>query len=45
MATKRVLIVDDAMIIRKRIREIAQEAGWQVAGDGNSAGEMVLSAS
>ena len=32
MAAKRVLIVDDALIMRKRIKEIAEEAGWQVAG-------------
>jgi two-component system chemotaxis response regulator CheY len=30
---KRLLIVDDALIMRKRIREIAEEAGWQVAGE------------
>ena len=29
MATNRVLIVDDALIIRKRIKEVAQEAGWE----------------
>lgn len=28
----RVLIVDDALIIRQRIQEIAEEAGWEVAG-------------
>ncbi len=33
MSEKRVLIVDDALIMRKRIREIAEEAGWQVAGE------------
>ncbi|AMV35410.1 Chemotaxis protein CheY [Pirellula sp. SH-Sr6A] len=31
--TKRVLIVDDAMIMRMRIREAAIEAGWEVAAE------------
>ena len=30
---KRVLIVDDAMIMRMRIREIALDSGWEVAGE------------
>ncbi len=30
---KRVLIVDDALIIRKRIKEIAEQCGWEVAGE------------
>ena len=30
---KRVLIVDDALIIRKRIREIAEQSGWEVVGE------------
>ena len=30
---KRVLIVDDALIMRKRIRDIAERAGWEVAGE------------
>jgi two-component system chemotaxis response regulator CheY len=33
MEEKRVLIVDDALIMRKRIRQIAEEAGWQIAGE------------
>jgi two-component system chemotaxis response regulator CheY len=41
METKRVLIVDDALIMRKRIREIAEEAGWQVAGEANDGQEAV----
>jgi two-component system chemotaxis response regulator CheY len=39
----RLLIVDDAMIMRLRIREIAVQAGWEVVGeaaDGNQAVEM-----
>ena len=31
--TGRILIVDDALIMRKRIRDIALEAGWEVAGE------------
>ena len=30
---KRLLIVDDALIMRKRIREIAELAGWEIAGE------------
>jgi two-component system chemotaxis response regulator CheY len=30
---KRVLIVDDALIMRMRIREIALDAGWEIAGE------------
>ena len=41
MAAKRVLIVDDALIIRKRIKEIAEEAGWQVAGEAKDGEEAV----
>jgi two-component system chemotaxis response regulator CheY len=33
METKRLLIVDDAMLMRKRIREIAELAGWEIAGE------------
>ncbi|MEM9658514.1 MAG: response regulator [Planctomycetota bacterium] len=43
MSAKRLLIVDDALIMRKRIREIAEAAGWQIAGeasDGEQAIEM-----
>ena len=38
---KRVLIVDDALIIRQRIKEIAEEAGWQVAGEATDGEEAV----
>ena len=31
--TNRVLIVDDAMIMRLRIREIAEQSGWEVVGE------------
>ena len=33
METKRLLIVDDALLMRKRIREIAEQAGWEIAGE------------
>ena len=42
MGAKRVLIVDDALIMRKRIKEIAEEAGWQVAGEARDGEEAVV---
>ena len=30
---KRLLVVDDALIMRMRIRDIAREAGWDVVGE------------
>ena len=33
MDRKRLLIVDDALIIRKRIRQIAESSGWEVAAE------------
>jgi two-component system chemotaxis response regulator CheY len=41
ISAKRVLIVDDALIMRKRIKEIAEEAGWQVAGEAKDGREAV----
>jgi two-component system chemotaxis response regulator CheY len=38
---KRVLIVDDALIMRKRIREIAERAGWEVVGEASNGEEAV----
>src|SRR5579871_4613388 len=38
---KRVLIVDDAMIMRMRIKEIARDAGWEIAGEGTNGEEGV----
>jgi two-component system chemotaxis response regulator CheY len=38
---KRLLIVDDALIMRRRIREIAEEAGWVVAGEAKNGAEAV----
>ncbi len=39
---KRLLIVDDALIMRKRIKEIAQKAGWEVAGEAADGVEALL---
>jgi two-component system chemotaxis response regulator CheY len=41
MGAKRVLIVDDALIIRKRIKEIAEAAGWEVAAEAQDGEEAV----
>lgn len=44
--SNKLLIVDDAMIMRLRIREIAMQAGWEVVGEaanGNQAVEMFRS--
>ena len=39
---KRVLVVDDAMIMRMRIKEIAKEAGWEIAGEASDGAEAIL---
>lgn len=41
MTSKRVLIVDDALIIRARIKEIATAAGWQIAAEAKDGQEAV----
>ena len=41
MGAKRVLIVDDTLIMRKRIKDIAEEAGWQIAGEAKDGEEAV----
>lgn len=41
MEAKRVLVVDDALIIRNRITQIAEEAGWKIAGQAHD-GEEAL---
>jgi len=38
---RRLLIVDDALIMRTRIRDIAQESGWEVAGEARDGVEAV----
>ncbi|WP_435009908.1 response regulator [Tundrisphaera lichenicola] len=37
----RLLVVDDAMIMRKLIRDVAIEAGWEVAGEARNGAEAV----
>lgn len=37
----RLMIVDDAMIIRHRIREIALAAGWEIVGEAASGAQAV----
>jgi two-component system chemotaxis response regulator CheY len=37
----RLLVVDDAMIMRKLIRDVAVEAGWEVAGEAGNGAEAV----
>lgn len=41
--TKKILVVDDALIIRKMISDLARECGWEIAGeakDGQEAFEI-----
>lgn len=38
---KRLLIVDDAIIMRMRIKDIAREAGWEIAGEAANGEEAV----
>jgi two-component system chemotaxis response regulator CheY len=38
---KRLLVVDDAMLMRKLIRDVAVEAGWEVAGEAANGREAV----
>ena len=38
---KRLLVVDDAMLMRKLIRDVAAEAGWEVAGEAKNGLEAV----
>ena len=38
---KRVLIVDDALIMRKRIADIARRAGWEIAGEASNGAEAL----
>lgn len=37
--SKRVLVVDDALIMRMRIKEIALDAGWEIAGEATNGEE------
>jgi two-component system chemotaxis response regulator CheY len=38
---KRLLVVDDALFMRKLIRGVAVEAGWEVAGEAGNGEEAV----
>jgi two-component system chemotaxis response regulator CheY len=38
---KRLLVVDDALLMRKMIRDVAVEAGWEVAGEAANGAEAV----
>jgi two-component system chemotaxis response regulator CheY len=38
---KRLLVVDDALLMRKMICEVAREAGWEVAGEARNGAEAV----
>ena len=38
---KRLLVVDDAMLMRKIIRDVASEAGWLVVGEARDGQEAV----
>jgi two-component system chemotaxis response regulator CheY len=37
----RLLVVDDAMIMRKMIKDVAVEAGWEVAGEAGNGADAV----
>ncbi|MCY2964662.1 MAG: response regulator [Planctomycetota bacterium] len=39
--SKRLLIVDDAVIMRMRIRDIARAAGWEIAGEATNGQEAI----
>jgi two-component system, chemotaxis family, chemotaxis protein CheY len=41
MSGKRLLVVDDAMLMRRLIRSVAAEAGWEVAGEAKNGAEAV----
>jgi len=38
---KRLLVVDDALLMRKILRDVAQEAGWEVVGEASNGLEAV----
>lgn len=40
-ARKRILVVDDAMIMRAIIKDIATKAGWEIAGEATNGSECV----
>ena len=40
-STKRLLVVDDAMIMRAIIKDTARHAGWEIAGEAKNGAEAV----
>ena len=40
-STKRLLVVDDAMIMRAIIKDTAKKAGWEIAGEATNGAEAV----
>lgn len=40
-AAKRLLVVDDAMIMRAIIKDTARQAGWEIAGEATNGAEAV----
>ncbi len=42
MSAKRLLVVDDALLMRKRIKEIAEDAGWEIAGEASNGEEALV---
>ena len=42
MPMKRLLVVDDALFMRKLISGVAAEAGWEVAGEATNGEEAVI---
>ena len=41
MKSKRLLVVDDALFMRKRIVAIAQDAGWEIAGEASDGQQAI----
>ena len=39
--SKRLLVVDDAMIIREKIKDAAQRDGWEIVGEGANGQEAI----
>jgi len=39
--SKKLLVTDDALIIREIIKETAQEAGWQIVGEASNGQEAI----
>ncbi len=39
--SKTLLVTDDALIIREMIKDVAQEAGWEIAGEATNGQEAI----